>query len=123
MTIPFVLAAIAQPGTKLSCTEFGHLNSLMINSNELVIAPELEGDISIKWTDPNTSEKIEIYRNGDELTKIPNEYGLNILSVFINGEEHISKQHIKENWWHSHIYQVKGSADNIVVKITGCDGV
>ena len=122
MAIPFVLAVIAQPGTKLACTEFGHLNSLMMNSNELDIAPELESDVSIKWINPNTSERIEIYRNGQELTKIPNEYGKNTIKVSVNGKEQISKQHFKENWWHSHIYQVKGSADIIIVKITGCDG-
>ena len=122
MIIIFGLVVTAQPGTKMACTEFGHLNSLMMNSNKIELDPELMKHVSIEWIHPNSLERIEIYRNGQELTKIPNKYGLNTIKVSVNGKEQISKQHIKENWWHSHIYQVKGSTDNIVVQIKGCNG-
>ena len=93
-----------------------------MNSNKIEISPELREVVSVEWIHPNSLEKIEVYREGKELEKIPNEYGLNTINVTIPGKAKVSKQHIKENWWHSHIYQVKGSADNIAIQIIGCNG-
>ena len=122
ITIAAVLILIAKPGTKLACTEFGHLNSMVTNSNSIEVELKSDKGITIVWASSNTSEPLIIWQNGKSMSSIPNLYGPNTIKVMSDGKEIASKIHLKTNWWHAHQYRIIETSNGVLIEVVGCNG-
>lgn len=57
-----VFILTARPGTKLACTELGHLNSMVTNSNSIEVELESDKGITIEWASSNVREPLIILK-------------------------------------------------------------